>query len=298
MAPETLVFVQFIHPGGEHGEDSPGRKEWNPLSNAHRRKFLIAEGAYVLRDTLCVGTVGFWGEWEPPSVVVAQHPPLGNLPRFVHKPVLETPPNFAGLQNTDPFVFGPQFLYTGCQQHTNKGTAETQLRRLTRGSVILFGSRVDSSRFVVDTVFVVADHIDHSFADHRQTLQGVVPDPYWTVTLGPWYADDSEESGCVPKTSAASYRLYRGATYDERVDGMFSFVPCRPVRENGDIDRFARPEIQQEGKITRRLTQGKKITKLDHLIEARGLWDDVVRQVVSEDLALGVLVDLPDPGTL
>jgi hypothetical protein len=54
------------------------------------------------------------------------------------------------MQNTDPFVFGDQFHYTGCLQHTKRGA--TQLRYLDRGSVILFGSCREKRDFVVDTV--------------------------------------------------------------------------------------------------------------------------------------------------
>ncbi len=141
-------------------------KSWN--RGPHRRKFLLADGTYLLKGVRREGRVAFWGEWEPPSRVLARHPADGDLPRFVHEPILECPASFQGLKNTDPYVFGDRFLYTGCQQHTNQGTSETQLRRLTRGSVILFGSCLGLSRFVIDTVLVVADHVDHSFEDHSK----------------------------------------------------------------------------------------------------------------------------------
>jgi len=40
-------IVQFTHPGKEHGHDkgNPNLKSWN--TEAHRRKFLKAEGEYV-----------------------------------------------------------------------------------------------------------------------------------------------------------------------------------------------------------------------------------------------------------
>ena len=52
----------------------------------------------------------------------------------------------------DPFVFGPQFHYTGCMQH--REGRPTQLRHLRAGSVVLFGSCTGRSSFVLDTVFV------------------------------------------------------------------------------------------------------------------------------------------------
>ena len=46
-------------------------------------------------------------------------------------------------QNTDPFVFGERFHYTGCLRHTRRGP--TQLRYLAPGSLVLFGSCRDKS---------------------------------------------------------------------------------------------------------------------------------------------------------
>jgi hypothetical protein len=187
------------------------------------------------------------------------------------------------LQNTDPYVFGDRFLYTGCQQHTNRGTTETQLRRLTRGSVILFGSCRDLSRFVVDTVFVIADSVDHSFRDHEEVLRDVVADHYRTVTLGPWYAEGGD---------AMSFRLYLGATPIDPVEDMFSFVPCVPAESTED-PRFPRPELQLPGSITPHLRQGKRITRLARQHDAATLWTRVVEQLRDQDLALATRVDPP-----
>lgn len=282
MPVEALAFVQFIHPGREHGPDAGGDvKSWN--RGPHRRKFLLANGTYLLDGERQQGRIAFWGEWEPPSRVIARYPASGDLPRFVHEPFLERPESFRGLQNTDPYVFGDRFLYTGCQQHTNRGRTETQLRRLTRGSVILFGSCRDLSRFVVDTVFVVAGHVDHSFRDHADVLRAVVDDLYRTVTLGPWYAEGDR---------GMSFRLYLGATQDDPVEGMFSFVPCVPA--GGDVDpRFPRPEIRLPGPITSHLRQGKRITKLTQVDEVLPLWTEVVRQIERQDLGLATKLDAP-----
>jgi hypothetical protein len=282
MPAEALAFVQFIHPGNEHGPDSGGDvKSWN--RGSHRRKFLLADGAYLLDGKRREGRIAFWGEWEPPSRVVARYPAEGDLPRFVHEPFLERPSSFRGLQNTDPYVFGDRFLYTGCQQHTNGGRTETQLRRLSRGSLILFGSCRDLSRFVVDTVFVVAWYVDHSFRDHEDLLREVVNDEYRTVTLGPWYAEGDGEM---------SFRLYLGATPNDPVEGMFSFVPCVPA--DGDVDpRFPRPEIRIPGAITSHLRQGKKITKIEQLQGIATLWREVVHQTERQGLAIATRIGVP-----
>src|SRR5207253_1444740 len=106
-------------------------------------KFLLTRGEYLLGHDRVAGRVAFWGEWEPPSRVTDLYPTRNGLPRFAHEPFVEDRPTYRGLHNTDPFVFGPQFLYTNCQQYTNHGQTPTQLRWLDRGSVILFGSCMD-----------------------------------------------------------------------------------------------------------------------------------------------------------
>jgi hypothetical protein len=242
---------------------------------------MSAEASFRDGDAWRAGTVTLWGEWEAMSRVVAEYPRGGDLPRYLHEPTLEHPESFRGLQNTDPYVFGERFLYTGCQQHTNRGRSETQLRRLTRGSVILYGScRAD--RFVLDTVFVVADSIDHRFADHRDVLAGAVSEEYWTVTMGPWYAE-----GGGPQ----SFRLYRGATPAEPVSGMYSFVPCSPA--DGGVRRFARPEIRLAPFITPHLRQGKKVTRFDAFDPIRRAWEQVQLQV--EDAGLTSAVSIRPP---
>lgn len=284
---EQRCFVQFIHPGGEHGMDRTGLKGWN-RSARHKRKFLKTRGRY-LRNTRPgarsrPGEIVFWGEWEPDSEVQEINHREQGGPRFLHSPFYAPPLLDGSEQNTDPFVFGPQFLYTGCQQHV--GDRETQLRRLEPGSLILFGSCRDRSRFALDTVFVVRRHIDHCKGDYRDVLRGKVPDTYRAVTIEPWYAGDV--------TADRSHRLYFGATPNQRVGGMFSFFPCRP--HDSGSPGFARPEIKipnRTDRINPRLIQGKKLTRDLNISELRELWHEVVGQVLREKHSLGVHAVMP-----
>jgi hypothetical protein len=93
-----------------------------------------------------------------------------------------------------------------------------------RGSVILFGSCV-GGQFAIDTVLVVADRRENHNAGNFQRLKNLVPRAYWEVTLRALYYSD-ESSGCRERCTGDSYRLYWGASFDNRVDGMFSFFPC------------------------------------------------------------------------
>ena len=151
-ADDARYVVQFPHPGREH---RPGDTEWMPWNpqQKHARKFLRSRGRYVAKDdTVSEDPLVFWGEWEPPSRVIARWPRSRRLPRFLHEPVWHTPRHRVPRHNTDPWVFGKTFLYSNCKQFTPHGTPSA-LQSVTRGSLILFGSKLDHE-FVLDTVFV------------------------------------------------------------------------------------------------------------------------------------------------
>lgn len=294
---DRLCFVQFLHPGGEHRLSAPGIKAWTKVEEGHGRKFLRSPGRYLLHvDAPPVdGEIGFWGEWEAPSHVDAVSNPVSDGPDWIHQPFWFPLGSYRGLHNTDPFVFGDRFLYTGCLQHTKRGP--TQLRHLARGSVILFGSkRPMRPEFTLDTVFVVADFDDHSRRDYKRKLAGV-SETYAAVTLGPWYgADDGyvvpkTQGGCVTREEERSYRLYFGATPESPVGGMFSFVPC--VHGDRIARGFARPSINIPGVITPTMTQNKRLNPRWNLAEIPPLWTEVVKQVTNQGLALGVHAELP-----
>lgn len=277
---ERRCFVQFIHPGGEHSPDQGDLKLWN--RDAHRRKFLKSHGRYLDHGESKEGEIVFWGEWEPESRILARYTDrVPDGPHFLYEPFFVDHRDGAWRQNTDPFVFGDRFHYTGCMQHTRRGP--TQLRFLARGSLVLFGSCRDKSRFVVDTVFVVGDFVDHSARDWERKLDARVSTTYREVTLEPWYGGSPPDS--------QSHRLYFGATPQHPVGEMFSFFPCQPYDENGS--GFARPEVQIPGFVTRHLTQGKKMARDLSLAEISELWQQVAHQVEEQGLSLGTYADLP-----
>ena len=277
-----------MHPGGEHWPDSDDHKGWN--ADLHRRKFLVSPGRYIAEGEQRKGEIVFWGEWEPQSRVVERFDPrVPDGPHFLYEPYYQPPASWDGvwLQNTDPFVFGAQFHYTGCLQHTRRGP--TQLRYLERGSIALFGSCRERQRFVIDTVFVVDRWIDHNARDYRQQLDGAVSDAYAEVTIAPWY------SGAPPESQ--SHRLYFGATPENPVGGLFSFFPCLPTE--AAPQGFARPAITLPNLITPHLTQGKKMTTIADDEHARELWSEVASQVEEQGLALAIEAKLPEKlGTL
>ncbi len=269
--PDSLALVQFIHPGKEQTRIREGWCEWGKTKDPHCRKFLLNEASYIRRDdSKSNGIVGFWGEWEGPSHA-KRLPEIGNNgPRYCHIPAYYKPESHEGLWDTDPFVFGERFLYNGCQQyvghHRDGGPHETFLRRLAVGSVILFGSAIQR-RFVLDTALVVGDYIDYPRGRY-DVLADFVSEEYYSLSL---------HTQTLIEPTVETFRLYRGATYDERVGGMFSFTPCRAAKD-GYVG-FERPNIVIPEFVTQQLTQGKKRTVIDDLDAMRKLWLEVRRQV-------------------
>jgi hypothetical protein len=288
-------FVQFLHPGREHGPDhtlngSTGWKDWN--RGEHKRKFMLAEGSYALdpRHTPVRGSFTFWGEWEPSSEVrLLDRSTPDHHPCWLHIPHLMldgiegqqkqafTPCAPGGPQNTDPLVFGDRFRYVLCQQFKGNPPRATQLAKLEEGEIILFGSCVGGA-FAVDTVFVVGTYAP--VQRHR-------PLPDWESDLHRKITMDLTD---IP---SCGLRLYGGQTWSP--DMPFSFVPCLPM---DDVARgFKRPVIKPLGIlsaiISPELKQGHKIEPLKDPKRAQAARDAVVRQVLSQGCALGTSVDEP-----
>lgn len=281
----SVRFVQFPHPGSEHVPDHDRVKEWNPTSRGHARKFLELSGSYLDHGgsrNLNSGAIWAWAEWEPESEVITdlRSTSVGE-PERLFRPYWVAKETYAGLHNTDPFIFGG-FYYANCKQSAQPG-----LKELAPGSVIVFGSRVQGA-WVVDTVFVVRDSEDHDAGSSSAIAAGRVPDGYEEVVFVPTYATDPDPS----------YRLYFGATVDEPFEGMFSFFPCIPA---GGATGFARPRVELSGFINPgsfRVPRGAGRSAAVISVErARSLWASVRAQIESAGLALGVFAEMPSQRT-
>ncbi len=214
--------------------------------------------------------------------MVAEVPdPEFGFPRYVWSPRFETPKDFAGLQNTDPLVFGPSFLYSNCQQTTVRGP--TGVRHLESGSIILFGSYLRGD-FVLDTLFVVSRYEDFDRSDYVAAA-AMAPSAYEDLTLKPVLLNLREDR------ALDSFRLYIGATPTDQLNGMFSFFPCVP--REGAPRGFRRPKITLNGRSTPSMRQAKKLTPIDSLSEAKTLWDEVVAQTRQQGLMLGTRASVP-----
>lgn len=267
-------IVQFPHPGGEHVPRTDVMS-WN--TGPHKRKFLRSHGSIASPDGTVTfeGQLAFWGEWEPPSTIERRWTGKRGLPTVLHAPCWEDPGLFGRRQNTDPWVFGSNFLYSNCKQLNPSGTASA-LQRLANGSLILFGSARDDE-FVLDTVFVVAE----SIARYRP-VEGLAGESkaFSRCTVDSLAAEPAQYS-------QATFTLFRGATPRQPVNGLFSFVPCR--RWVGDDSRFARPAVRLPRIINPRSRQSPSgATDSRSRAQVAAAWSAIVEQVVCADLELGV----------
>ena len=226
---DKRCFVQFPHPGDEHKPDGDGKIGWNKTHrnnrvNPHKRKFMQFPGKWIDEDgnTHC-GSLRAWGEWEPESECIPEFDPKDggpHHPNYLWKPYWVPTDNHRCLHNTDPFIFGDCFLYSNCGQ---KPGSMHGLKRLNQGSVIAFGSKVKGEqKWALDTVIVVRDSFPYDPLDPRKKLEGKVPDEFLEVTGGP-LTEDPKLKNLAENREALEFRLYRGATPNDPVCGMYSF---------------------------------------------------------------------------
>lgn len=271
---DELMFVQFPHPGIEH-KPRGAWMDWNRRD--HARKYLKSHASYLLGGREHQGLVEFWGEWEAQSKVVEElgdRPP--GYPRWLHEPYWEVPRHTRLLQNTDPLVFGEQFLYSNCRQGRN-----AKLRRLAPGSIVVFGSKF-AEDFVIDTVFVVDDFPE----DYVPASGSIKRLDKWVeaVVFDPLARSDHRDF---------TFRLYQGRKYAGTVDVPFSFIPCLP--HQGSTQGFPRPALRLTSRwIAPKLAMGAKATAAT-AGELATLWHEIVGTVETSGLALGVEVQAPPP---
>jgi hypothetical protein len=202
------------------------------------------------------------------------------LPRMLHRPFWAKPSNNEPRQNTDPWVFGDEVFYSNCKQVTGPLRNPTSMQHLGIGSVICFGSSIGGD-FCVDTVFVIGSS-----------------EP-WTPAAADALDVDLAFAVCTAHSIAnvATDRhnqltLYRGASYDNPVHGMYSFVPAK--RADDKDPRFARPPVHSAFINPRSLqsTFGSKIARpIGAVHEA---WATIRDQVVGQGLEIAVHLETPE----
>jgi hypothetical protein len=253
--------IHFTHSGGEHLTFNNkykfysnlkyskkikkclenGFMPWNDSPN-HARKFMNVIGDYIDNKGQAhyQENIAFWGEWEQESYIKPLTTCEQDYPQFLQTPycandivtqMLKDKTNkldadvcidkYTGKQNTDPYVFGDKFYYSCCKQRKTKG--------LSKGDIIIFYSAKGSSkknnfRCLIDTVFVVGGYIknDIVYKDNIENLRDELSVEYMNGVILPiCYGNGASLDTTIKNT------LYYGATYDNPVNGMYSFFPCK-----------------------------------------------------------------------
>lgn len=272
-------MIQFLHPGSEHTSRS-GQK-WN--TGPHRRKFQKHTGEYIINGKREKGHIHFWGEWEAQSDFqpVYSSKSSDGFPLGIFSPWYSLASNPENAQNTDPFVFGC-FIYSVCRKFKN-GRATLLNRNLVSGDVILFGSSLHGE-FVLDTVFVVKEEITITKNDYKSKLKNSVPKSYNDTVLSVLFRHHHSQE-CTKQ--ADEMTIHFGATYDDPVDGMYSFVPCLPANKKSNL--FARPVIKHPG-ISGKLNTNFKVFN-NHCSDIRLEWENILGQVIKNNLLPAVAID-------
>jgi hypothetical protein len=175
------------------------------------------------------------------------------------------------------------------------------LNNLENGSIILFGSCVpprDHSRFVIDTIFVVKDSMRYTSAlDEKLNYLGL----YTEIVIRMACKKDLLNNICRT--------LYTGATYDDPINEMFSYVPAKKYegekigfsrivmpndfydQKNNKINKYfsgwrTKNDVTYEGKNT-----GIKETYAS-IDEIKYFWD-YLKGFVSKNHVLGFNLEMP-----
>ena len=153
---------------------------------------------------------------------------------------------------------------------------------LEPGSVIAFGSR-PNYQWVCDTVLVVREAIEHKRTDYEALLGTKAAELAFALTLRPMYS--------WPKAQGPFNAMF-GATPEQTVEGMFSFVPCRPAAD-GVLCGFTRPRLLDHPAINPSNTQAVSQNKQISVDEFQTRWCQIADTVTAAGLALATRLDPP-----
>ena len=267
-----LSIVQFLH----HGEGTLKNMQckmifpWNQ-ADRHYRKYMCCSGKYMQNGVEVQDRLMFWGEWEPDSYIIKDFGAKNSFPRYLQKPIWPCQvPNKFSRCGTDPFVFSKPFVYDFCDQDTF-----ALLSNLDKGSLILFGfHKKNPFRFIVDTVFVVGDYLDFTSAN-LSLLQSRISEKDYLII----------EQNMPFLNSGKKYRCYFGATPQNPVNGMYSFVPCCLYSEGKN--KFLSITNNISNIINIQKTQGVTQTKCNSINNVKSIWNNIKTLTAQQGLLEG-----------
>ena len=316
-------IIQFAHSGKEweadhvprHPQqyypvaDNPGwfQRDWTQRGG-HGRKFVEGSGKYVQKlagSTIPADPLYFWceAEWDTMARPLAMPANAADsvYPQWLHKFYSELPVRPAGGANTDPYIFGKQFIYSNCQQDTS--LRNTQIRP---GDLILFGSvkrTGKTPRFMLDTVFVVSGHscpmAEKTIAEISKESGDRVSDSFVKTVL-----EQLQESGCNTHAGGQAcgggnnYTLYFGASFDDPWEEIFSFVPVKipglkkTAQQDCGYERLTFTTIPPalDGMLNLNLAQGVRIVKEADSVKD---WNAIAKYAIEQGYCLGTYFEEP-----
>lgn len=339
--------VMFGHPGTEHLDKNNLKKDkkdyptydfekaienkympWN--DGGHHRKFLKAKGKYLtkLDDDTNSGEIVFWGEWEPDtSFDIIDNLELINTEDKVEEVRNSNKPNNMHivnnlekksgefLQNTDPYVFGDNFFYTNCKQDRQI------MKNLNKGDIVLFGTSgrgTKNNKYMeLDTVFVVSNKIIVSKRNDYPDFSVLSDEKYEcfkNVVLEKIFERKNKITGKSDIMEDDKFIIYKGATINEPVDGMYSFFPCKKYESdlakcsfgkvlltNEQFGQFLYVSLQTINTPTDKMNDKtpflqsfKKFAGIsDNKDAMKNFWQTIVQTVLDQDCYLGIYAEEP-----
>lgn len=279
----SILTIQLNHPGAEKNYRLGGGysyfegsliREWN-ANKSHYRKFIRQEGGYIkdLGQQPSKDELLFWGEWESNSYFT----PLNSWnPNGIHQPFHSL--HIRHHQNTDPYVYGDNFLYSVCKQRG-------RLTQLEKGSVVLFGSSFKNG-FVLDTVFVVG-----SFESVHEVAANEAAN--YSKTYGEATLEQLGETYIRPNP-ASKLRLYKGLMYAENQE-IFSYTPCKPFNEETKTG-FPRVIFPYENLCGFQFSNNPTGIKIISTNEekTKEIWSYITQEVIKQGYCLGVKIKEPN----
>ncbi|GIX41642.1 MAG: hypothetical protein KatS3mg129_1375 [Leptospiraceae bacterium] len=297
MEPKIIIFY---HSGGQYNIDNRNQNDnykffkktkktglmlWN--SYEHKRKFIKIKGDCIINTDHFKKNLPlvFWTEWEAESIFQLVNTNDIEKPQHIHIPILVEDYPYSMdkfFQNTDPFVFGKNFIYSNCRQ-----LQFSSLKNLAPYSLILFGSKVNH-KFVLDTLFVVKNKFSYNSNNIDNLKQVYKSSLFEKVVLQP----------ILQFLKNHTLSLYEGVSYyeKEKFDGIFSFVPCKIYKSPNYL--FKRLELSPEkfpeiysknGNIS-----GQGIKIIDSNKEQIQLfWKRIYQELFNNDLCAGISFHYP-----
>ena len=258
-------------------------------------------GPSIAADPLHFWCEAEWNTMAHPLAMPAKVADKG-YPQWLHKFYSKLPVRPTNGANTDPYIFGKQFIYSNCKQDTS--LKNTQIRP---GDLILFGSvkrAGNAPRFMLDTVFVVGEHsypmAGKTIAEIRKECGDRVSDSFVKTVLEQLQGSGCNNNACRQACGGGNnYTLYFGASFDNPWKEIYSFVPVKipglnktAQQQDYGYERLTFTTIPPalDGMLNLNLAQGVRIVKEADSVR---VWNAIAKYAIEQGYCLGTFFKEP-----